>query len=62
MTSNTDGWARPELICETDWLAEHIDDDDVVVLDCDLLDGYLRLHIPGAVWSLSAVLEDRSAR
>ena len=43
----------PELICETDWLAEHIDDDDVVVLDCDLLDGYLRLHIPGAVWSLS---------
>ena len=53
MTTNADGWARPELICETDWLAEHIDDDDVVVLDCDLLDGYLRLHIPGAVWSLS---------
>ena len=53
MTTNADGWARPELICETDWLAEHIDDDDVVVLDCDLLDAYLRLHIPGAVWSLS---------
>ena len=53
MTSNADGWARPELICETDWLAEHIDDDDVLVLDCDLLDAYLRLHIPGAVWSLS---------
>ena len=53
MTTSGDGWVRPELICETDWLAEHIDDDDVVVLDCDRLDAYLRLHIPGAVWSLS---------
>ena len=53
MTTERDGWARPELICETDWLAEHIDDDDLVLLDCDRLDAYLRLHIPGAVWSLS---------
>ena len=53
MTTADDGWVRPELICETDWLVEHIDDEDVVVLDCDLIDAYLRLHIPGAVWSLS---------
>ncbi len=53
MTSDSDRWARPELICETDWLAEHLEDDDLVLLDCDLLDAYLRLHIPGAVWSLS---------
>ncbi len=48
-----DGWARPELLCDTDWLAEHIDDDDVVVLDCDVLPSYQRLHIPGSIWSLS---------
>ena len=48
-----DGWARPELLCDTEWLAEHIDDDDVVLLDCDVLPSYQRLHIPGAIWSLS---------
>ena len=48
-----DGWARPELLCDTDWLAEHINDDDVVLLDCDVLPSYQRLHIPGAIWSLS---------
>ena len=48
-----DGWARPELLCDSDWLAEHIDDDDVVVLDCDVLPSYQRLHIPGSIWSLS---------
>ena len=48
-----DGWARPELLCDTDWLAEHIDDDDLVLLDCDVLPSYQRLHIPGAIWSIS---------
>lgn len=47
------GWARPELLAETDWLAEHLDDPGVVVVDCDLLPAYQRLHIPGAVWSRS---------
>lgn len=36
---------------ETDWLAEHLDDPDLVVVDCDLLPAYQRLHLPGAVWS-----------
>ena len=62
MTTNLDSWARPELICETDWLAEHIDDEDVVVLDCDLLDAYLRLHIPARRLVALALLEDRPAR
>lgn len=52
MTGNDD-WARPELLCETDWLAEHIDDENLRLIDCDLLPAYQRLHIPGAVWSLS---------
>ena len=50
----TDGnWAHPELLCDTDWLAQRLDDPGVVVVDCDLLPAYLRLHIPGAVSSLS---------
>ena len=47
------GWARPELLAETAWLAEHLEDPDLVVVDCDLLPAYQRLHIPGAVWSRS---------
>lgn len=49
----TEGWARPELLCETDWLADHVDDANVALIDCDLLPAYQRLHIPGAAWSLS---------
>ena len=43
------GWAHPELLCDTAWLADHRNDADVVVVDCDLLPAYQRLHIPGAV-------------
>ncbi len=54
MSTNTaPGWARPELLAETDWLAAHLDDPDLIVVDCDLLPAYQRLHIPGAVWSRS---------
>lgn len=28
------GFAHPEYLVETDWLAEHLDDPNVVVLDC----------------------------
>ena len=53
-TSDYDNtWAEPELLVETDWLAEHLDDPNVVLLDCDVLPAYQRLHLPGAVWSVS---------
>ena len=52
MAANDD-WARPELICDTAWLAGELDAGDLVLLDCDLLPAYQRLHIPGAVWSQS---------
>ncbi len=48
-----DGWANPHLLVETDWLADHLGDPDLAVVDCDLLPAYQRLHLPGAVWSLS---------
>ena len=43
-------YARPELLVSTEWLAEHLDDPDVVVVESDedvLL--YETGHIPGAV-------------
>ena len=43
-------YAHPEMLVTTDWLAEHLDDPDVVVVESDedvLL--YDTGHIPGAV-------------
>ncbi len=43
------GYTHPELLVTTDWLADHLDDPNVVVVDQDLPDAYARAHIPGAV-------------
>jgi thiosulfate/3-mercaptopyruvate sulfurtransferase len=43
------GYAHPEHLVTTDWLADHLDDPNVVVVDQDLPDNYARVHIPGAV-------------
>ena len=42
-------YARPELLAEPDWLADHLDDPAVRVVDCAALEAYRRAHIPGAV-------------
>lgn len=52
MTTET-GWARPELLTDTDWLSDHLDDPNVRLVDCDPLPAYQRFHIPNAVWSVS---------
>jgi thiosulfate/3-mercaptopyruvate sulfurtransferase len=33
--SATQGYARPELLVEPDWLAQRLDDPNVIVIDCD---------------------------
>ena len=43
------GYDRPELLASTEWLAEHIDDPDIRIVDCDEFDPYLRAHIKNAV-------------
>ena len=43
------GYARPELLASTDWLAEHLDDSNIRVVDCDQFEVYLRAHIRNAV-------------
>ena len=43
------GYARPELLVETAWLAEHLNDPSVRIVDMRPR-GYGDAHIPGAVW------------
>ena len=42
------GYARPDLLVETDWLEQHLDDPDIRIVDCDPFDVYRRAHIKGA--------------
>ncbi|MBI2886259.1 MAG: sulfurtransferase [Chloroflexi bacterium] len=49
MAENTSGYPNPHLLVETGWLAEHLQDPNIRILDCDVRDAYRRAHIPGAV-------------
>ena len=42
-------YPNPDILAETDWLAEHIGDRGVLVVDCDEFPAFMRLHIDGAV-------------
>jgi thiosulfate/3-mercaptopyruvate sulfurtransferase len=42
-------YARPEILAEPDWLAQHANDPDLRIIDCATLEAYRRAHIPGAV-------------
>ncbi|MBI4329022.1 MAG: sulfurtransferase [Chloroflexi bacterium] len=44
-----EGYARPDLLVETDWLATHLQDPNLRVVDCDVPDMYRRAHIRNAV-------------
>jgi len=41
-------YPSPDILAETDWLAEHIGDPDLLVVDCDEFPAFMRLHIDGA--------------
>jgi thiosulfate/3-mercaptopyruvate sulfurtransferase len=43
------GYSIPDVFVTTDWLAEHIADPDVRVVDTDVRESYASGHIPGAV-------------
>ncbi len=43
------GYAHPELLTQSHWLAEHINDSGVRLIDCGQIEAYNRAHIPGAV-------------
>jgi thiosulfate/3-mercaptopyruvate sulfurtransferase len=42
-------YARSDLLVDSTWLQEHLDDPNLRVVDCDVPDAYRRAHIPGAV-------------
>ena len=48
-SKRSDGYAHPELLAETPWLAERLGDPNLRVVDMGSHEGYLRAHIPGAV-------------
>ena len=43
------GFVRPELLVDADWLAAHLNDSNVRIVDLRPR-GYAEGHIPGAVW------------
>lgn len=47
--ADASGYARPEMIVETEWLAQHLNDPNIRIIDCDERPAYTRAHIPGAV-------------
>ena len=43
------GYTHPELLAETDWLAEHLDNPNVRIVDARPPQQFAAGHIPGAV-------------
>ncbi len=44
-----EGYSAPEQLADTGWLAEHLGDSNLRVVDADVQAAYQRGHIPGAV-------------
>jgi thiosulfate/3-mercaptopyruvate sulfurtransferase len=44
-----EGYARPELLAETDWLAQHLNDPAICIVDMRSEEAFRKGHIPGAV-------------
>lgn len=53
-----EGYAHPELLAETGWLAEQLDRADLRIIDVRERQAYESGHIPGAVWYDRTGLKD----
>lgn len=58
----SEGYAHPELLAETDWLAQHLEDPALRIVDMRPRDQYQAGHIPGAVHLDGARLKDDANR
>ena len=56
------GYARPELLVSTDWLAEHLKDPTLRLLDARSDADYRKGHIAGAVFIDETLTWDRSSK
>lgn len=54
------GYARPEILVETEWLAEHLHDPGIRIVDLRRggLEDYAQGHVPGAVNLLNGAIRD----
>jgi thiosulfate/3-mercaptopyruvate sulfurtransferase len=43
------GYARPEMLADSQWLAAHLQYDNIRIVDCDNREAYRRAHIPSAI-------------
>ncbi len=55
-------YAHPELLVEPDWLAAHLNDPNVRVIDCAVLEAYRRAHIPERSTCPSTTTSRKTAR
>ncbi|MGH8056640.1 MAG: sulfurtransferase, partial [Candidatus Entotheonellia bacterium] len=54
----SEGYERPELLAETDWLGQHLSDPDLRIVDLRSEEAYRKNHIPGAVHLRWQALKD----
>ncbi|MFQ5873823.1 MAG: sulfurtransferase [Dehalococcoidia bacterium] len=47
--STDQGHQRPDMLVETDWLQEYLDDPQLRIVDMGPIDGFKRGHIPNAI-------------
>src|SRR3954454_18861621 len=57
-------YAHPELLVSTDWVAQHLNDPKVRIIEVDPdTPAYSQAHIPGAVgWNWETELQDQVRR
>jgi len=58
----TTNYANPQLLVSTEWLAAHLNDSNVRIVDCDTRDAYGRVHIPGAVNPIGNFMKGPNSR
>ena len=56
--------AHPESIVETDWVSDHLNDDNLAIVEVDVdTEAYSQGHVPGAVgWNWTSQLNDKVRR
>ena len=64
MSIEQKGYAHPEVLVDTDWVAQHMNDDKVKLVEVDVdTNAYDEGHIPGAVaWNWTSQLSDNVRR
>jgi thiosulfate/3-mercaptopyruvate sulfurtransferase len=60
----TNGYAHPEALVSTEWVAQHLNDPNVRIIEVDPdTTAYAQAHIPGAVgWNWETELQDQLRR